>query len=151
MMNQKEQNHKDPCNYIFKFFFFCNFIHITTHVFEHTTQLWSPNLEKDSFVSGSVSPDCILKVGVRDWPLNIYTYNSCQKEFSKDICKILQSCMCDYFNLKDALQDQKFPKKSMGIYKLYLRNSELISNFSTVKIFKIHYLIINISVNLKQE
>ena len=34
----------------------------------------------------------------------------------------------------------KFPKQSMGICKfLYLRNGELISNFGTVKTFKIHY------------
>ena len=26
-----------------------------------------------------------LKVGVWDWPLNIYTYNGCQKEFPKDM------------------------------------------------------------------
>ena len=32
-----------------------------------------------------------VKVVVLDWPLNIYTYNSCQKEFPQGICKILQS------------------------------------------------------------
>ena len=53
--------------------------------------------------------------------------------------------MCEYFNLKDGLQNPKFPQKSMEIYKLlYLRNGELISNFSTVKIFKIHDFIMTI-------
>ena len=50
--------------------------------------------------------------------------------------------MCEYFNLKDGLQDPKFPWKSIGIYKfLYLRNGELISNFGIVKTFKILYFI----------
>ena len=33
----------------------------------------------------------VVKAVVLDWPLNIYTYNGCQKEFPQDICKILQS------------------------------------------------------------
>ena len=50
--------------------------------------------------------------------------------------------MCEYFNLKVQLQDSKFPWKSIGIYKfLYLRNSEMFSNYSTVKTFTIHYFI----------
>ena len=50
--------------------------------------------------------------------------------------------MCKYFNLKVGLQGSKFPWKSMGIYKfLYLRNSEIISNFNTIEPFKIHYFI----------
>ena len=32
-----------------------------------------------------------LEVVVLDWPLNIYTYNGCQKDFPQDICTILQS------------------------------------------------------------
>ena len=48
--------------------------------------------------------------------------------------------MCEYFNLKVGLQDSKFPWKSMGIYKfVYLQNGEMISNFNTIKNFKIHY------------
>ena len=74
----------------------------------------------------------ILKAVVLDWPLNIYTYNSCQKEFPQDICKIftvLNHSMCEYFNLKFGVQDSKFPLKSMGIYKfLSLWYSEMISN-----------------------
>ena len=60
--------------------------------------------------------------------------------------------MCEYFNLKVGLQDSKFPWKSMGIYKvLYLRYGEMISNFITVKTFKIHYFIISkFQVNLEQ-
>ena len=32
-----------------------------------------------------------ILVAFLDWPLNVYTYNSYQKYFSKDVCKILQS------------------------------------------------------------
>ena len=32
-----------------------------------------------------------FKAVVLDWPLNIYTYNGCQKEFPQDTCKIVQS------------------------------------------------------------
>ena len=59
--------------------------------------------------------------------------------------------MCEYFNLKVGLQHTQFSQESMGIYKfLYLRNGELISNFGTVKTFKIHYFIISIQVNFEQ-
>ena len=61
--------------------------------------------------------------------------------------------MCEYFNLKVGLQDSKFPWKSMGIYKfLYLRNGEMISNFSTVKTFKMYTLFYHdkFQVNLEQ-
>ena len=32
-----------------------------------------------------------FKAVVLDWPLNIYTYSGCQKEFPQDKCKSLQS------------------------------------------------------------
>ena len=55
---------------------------------------------------------------------------------------VLNHSMCEYFNLKAGLLDSKFPWKAMGIYTfLYLRNGEMISNFNTIKTFKIHCFI----------
>ena len=44
-----------------------------------------------------------VKDVVLDWPLNIYTYVGCKKEFPQNICKIftvLNHSMCEYFNFK---------------------------------------------------
>ena len=52
-----------------------------------------------------------FKVSVWNWPLNICTYNGVQNEFPKDIYKkftVLYHSICEYFNLKDGLQDLKF-------------------------------------------
>ena len=66
-----------------------------------------------------------IKVGVWDCPLNIYTYNSCQKEFPKDIGKILQS----YTIACVSISTSKMDFKSMGIYYSTL---EMVDWFQTL-------------------
>ena len=50
--------------------------------------------------------ECVqIKAGVWDCPLNMYIYNGCQKEFPKDICKILQSYTEAYMNISTSKMD----------------------------------------------
>ena len=70
----------------------------------------------------------LVKVGVWDWPLNIYSYNSCQKKFPKEICKTLQSytVACVSNTTSRWTSRPKIFIGAMGIYNLlYLRNGEL--------------------------
>ena len=57
-----------------------------------------------------------FKAVVFYWPLNIYTYNCCQKEFPPRHVynsTVLNHSMCEYFNLKVGLK--KTQKISMEV------------------------------------
>ena len=75
-----------------------------------------------SRICTTLQPQTITGCSIYDWFLNIYTYNSCQKFPTKDICevlKVLHRSTSKYFNLKVGLQDPKFPQKSIGICNFF--------------------------------
>ena len=97
-----------------------------------------------NFKSGFVWHFNTFKIVVLDWPLNICTYNSCQKQFPKDICKLLQSYTIACLSISTSKLDfktQNLQRSQWGFINCSTLKT-VISNFDTVKTFKIHYFII---------
>ena len=89
---------------------------VRDHHMEYKSNMWIGESVTLTWQAWQKKP-IVSRVGVWNWPLNICTYNGCQKELPKNVCQILQSYTVACMSISTSKMDfntQNFHRSQWG-------------------------------------